>query len=196
MAHKFDVKNKKRLDNEKRRTVMPPFQTLERLGVKAGNTVADIGCGTGYFTIPAAQIAGVSSKIYAMDISMEMLEEVEKKALEAGLVNICGVKTEEYDLKADSRSVDFVILSNVFHEIEDKGKFIAEISRILKNGGTLAIVEWEKVSGEFGPPVEERLSYEEVADVLSKNGYTGIERHGIAVDFYGITAKYQNDTQS
>lgn len=189
MTHKFDVKNKKRLDNEKRRAVMPPFQTLERLGLKEGNTVADIGCGTGYFTIPAAEITGTSSKIYAMDISMEMLEEVEKKALEAGLTNIRGIKTDEYDLKVDNLSVDFIIMSNVLHEIEDKGKIIAEINRIHKNGGTLAIIEWEKIQGESGPPVDERLSYEDVAHMLSQNGYEIIEKHGIGADFYGITAR-------
>ncbi len=189
MTHKFDVKDKKRLDNEKRRAVMPPFQTLERLGLKEGNIVADIGCGIGYFTIPAAEIAGTSSKIYAMDISVEMLEEVEKRALEAGLTNIRGIKTDEYDLKVDNLSVDFIIVSNVLHEIEDKGKIIAEINRILKNGGTLAIIEWEKIQGEFGPPVEERLSHEDVANMLSQNGYESIERHGIGADFYGITAR-------
>lgn len=189
MTHKFDVKNKKRLDNEKRRAVMPPFQTLERLGLKEGNAVADIGCGTGYFTIPAAEIAGTASKIFAMDISMEMLEEVEKKALEAGLANIRGIKTDEYDLKLDNLSVDFIIISNVLHEIEDKGKMIAEINRIHKNGGTLAIIEWEKIQGESGPPVDERLSYEEVANMLSQNGYKYIEKYGIGSDFYGVTAR-------
>lgn len=189
MTHKFDVKDKKRLDNEKRRAVMPPFQTLERLGLKEGNIVADIGCGIGYFTIPAAEIAGTSSRIYAMDISMEMLEEVEKKALEAGLTNIRGIKTDEYDLKVDNLSVDFIIMSNVLHEIEDKDKIIAEINRILRNGGTLAIIEWEKIQGEFGPSVDERLSYEYVANMLSQNSYESIERYGIGTDFYGVTAR-------
>lgn len=131
----------------------------------------------------------MSSTMYAMDISMEMLEEVEKKALEAGLTNIRGIKTDEYDLKVDNLSVDFIIMSNVLHEIEDKGKIIAEINRIHKNGGMLAIIEWEKIQGESGPPVDERLSYEDVAHMLSQNGYESIEKHGIGADFYGITAR-------
>lgn len=189
MTHKFDAKDKKRLDNERRRAVMPPFQTLERLGLKKGDIVADIGCGTGYFTIPAVEVVGMSSRIYAMDISIEMLKEVEKKASEAGVTNIRGIKTDEYDLKVDDLSVDFIIMSNVLHEIEDKGKIIAEISRILKKGGTLAIVEWEKKQGEFGPPVDERLSFEDVASMLSQNSYESIERYVIGTDFFGITAR-------
>ncbi len=193
MSHKFDVKNKNRLDNENRRALMPPAATLERLGLKKGNTVADIGCGIGYFTLPAAEIAGASCLVYAMDISAEMLEEIERKALEAGLANIRGIKTDEYDLKADSLSVDFAIVSNVLHEIEDKDRFIAEINRILKPGGTLAVIEWEKVKvrGEYGPPVEERLSYEAAADLLSRSGYGKIERYGFGTDFYGVSAVRQ-----
>ncbi len=189
MTHKFNVMDKKRLDNEQRQTVMPPFKTLERLGLKKGKIVADIGCGIGYFAIPAAEIAGTSSKIYAMDISVEMLEEVERRALEAGVTNIYTIKTDEYDLKANNLAVDFVIMSNVLHEIEDKEKMIAELNRIHKNGGTLAIIEWEKIQGESGPPVGERLSYEEVTNILSKNGYESIEKHEMGTNFYGVTAR-------
>jgi ubiquinone/menaquinone biosynthesis C-methylase UbiE len=172
--HKFDAGNRHRLDNEKRRATMPPFETFERLGLRKGNAVADIGCGAGYFTIPAAEITGPHSKIYAMDISPEMLEEVEKKAMEAGLANVRGISTDEYDLKIGDEAVDFAIMSNVLHEIEDKGRIIAEINRILKKGGRLAIVEWAKIRGEYGPPPEERLSPEELEDMLSRSNFESI----------------------
>lgn len=122
MTHKFDKNSRQKLDNEKRRQVMPPFKTLEMLGFTGGVDMADIGCGIGYFSIPAAEIAGASSKIYALDISVEMLDEVEKRALEAGLSNIRNIKVDEYDLKLGAQSVGFAILSNVLHEIEDKKK--------------------------------------------------------------------------
>jgi ubiquinone/menaquinone biosynthesis C-methylase UbiE len=189
LTHKFDAKNKKRLDTEERRAVMPPHKTLERFGLREGNTVADIGCGTGYFTIPAAEIAGAAANVFAMDISMEMLEEVEKKALEAGITNIREIRTDEYDLKVDNLSADFIIVSNVLHEIKDKSKFISEINRIQKIGGILAIIEWEKRQGEPGPPVEEGLSYEDLSIILSQNEYKINERHCIGAYFYGITAR-------
>ena len=75
MTHKFDAKNRHKLDNPKRREMLPPEKTLIRLGLKQGDIVADIGCGIGYFTIPAANIVGDSGKVFAMDISPEMLEE-------------------------------------------------------------------------------------------------------------------------
>jgi len=189
LTHKFDKNNRHKLDNEKRRQVMPPLKTLEMLGFVGGVDMADIGCGIGYFSIPAAEIAGTSSKIYALDISIEMLDEVEKRALEAGLSNIRNIMVDEYDLKLGDQSVGFAIISNVLHEIEDKKRYVSEICRILQNGGILAIIEWEKIEGESGPPVEHRVSYEEVSELLSQNGFENIMKYCIGQDYYGITAK-------
>jgi ubiquinone/menaquinone biosynthesis C-methylase UbiE len=188
LTHKFNKNNRHKLDNEQRRQVMPPVKTLEMLGFTSGVDMADIGCGIGYFSIPAAEIAGASSKIYAMDITVEMLDEVEKKALEAGLSNIHNIMVDEYDLKLDDQSVGFALLSNVLHEIGDKKRYLSEICRILRNGGKLAIIEWAKIDGESGPPVEHRISYEEVAELFSKNGFENFMKFSIGQDFYGITA--------
>ena len=188
MTHKFDKNNRHKLDNEKRHKVMPPFRTLEMLGFVGGVDMADIGCGIGYFSIPAAEIAGDSSKIYALDVSVEMLDEVEKRALEAGLSNIRNIKVDEYDLKLGAQSVGFAILSNVLHEIEDKKRYVSEISRIIQNGGKLAIIEWEKIDGESGPPIEHRISYEEVSELLLENEFQNFIKFSIGQDFYGITA--------
>ena len=188
MTHKFNINNKHKLDNEKRREMMPPVKTLEVLGLTGGVDMADIGCGIGYFTIPAAVIMGASSKIYALDVSVEMLDEVEKRALEAGLSNICNIKVDEYDLKLEDKSVDFAILSNVLHEIEDKKRYLCEIYRILRSGGTLAIIEWKKIDGESGPPIEHRISYVETADLLCENRFENIVKLNVAQDHYGVTA--------
>ena len=79
MSHKFDAKNKHKLDNETRRKMLPPEQTLLSLGLKEGDIMADIGCGIGYFAVPASKIVGKSGKVFAMDILPEMLEEVHVK---------------------------------------------------------------------------------------------------------------------
>lgn len=189
MTHKFDKNNRHKLDNEKRRADMPPLKTLEMLGYDGSTDMADIGCGIGYFSIPAAELAVASSKIYALDVSVEMLEEVEKRALEAGLTNIRNITVEEYDLKLEDEAVGYAILSNVLHEIEDKKRYVAEIRRILKNEGILAIIEWVKTEGESGPPAAHRISHEELSQLLSDNGFDIMESHSIGKEHYGITAR-------
>lgn len=163
--HKFKAKNRKKLDNEWRRKIMPPKETLEKLGLTKHDIVADIGCGIGYFTIPASEIG---DKVYAMDISNEMLEDVKEKCKELNIDNVEIVKTEEYDLKIPNEYVSFSILVNVLHEIEDKKRLLKEIIRISKKGSKIAIIEWDKKVTEMGPPVDHRLSKEDIANLFSE----------------------------
>ena len=99
MTHKFEPKNKNKLDNEWRRQNIPPLPTLEKLGLSSTDIVGDIGCGIGYFSISAAEMINSHNKVYALDTSEEMLTEVEKRASVADVSNIVTIKTSEYNLK-------------------------------------------------------------------------------------------------
>jgi len=188
MAHKFDPINIKSLDNEWRRQNIPPFPTLEKLGLTSTDIVADIGCGVGYFTIPAAGILESENKVYALDTSDQMLEEVKKRMSAANATNIIVIKTSEYDLKLPDESVTFALLVNVLHEIEDKTQFITEVRRILKPEGKIAIIEWEKENMEMGPPKEDRIGKVETAALLKSFGMTAGGTIQLANVFYGLIA--------
>lgn len=189
MTHKFDAKNKHKLDNEQRKELLPPEQTLISLGLEEGAIVADIGCGIGYFTIPASKIVGESGKILAMDILPEMLSDVEVKINEDNISNIELVLTEENDLKVEDNKVTFAFISLVLHEANEKEKFISEIKRIISPEGKIAIVEWEKVSSEFGPPIDHRLDRIYLTKMLDSLGFSNISTIDIGVNFYGIIAQ-------
>ncbi|MDR3583982.1 MAG: methyltransferase domain-containing protein [Desulfosporosinus sp.] len=188
MVHKFNPANKKKLDDPWRRENLPPIPTLEKLGLISGDTMADLGCGIGYFTIPAAEIVRESYKVFALDTSEEMLAEVEKRAVLAGLSNVVTVKTEEYDLMLPNESVSFALMVNVLHEIENKEKFLQEAHRLLKSTGKIAVVDWEKKLTEFGPPIDHRISIDEVRDMLERIGYKLIKDMQLAEVFYGLVA--------
>lgn len=189
MAHKFDVKNKHNLDNEKRREILPPFKILDSMGLKEGDTMADIGCGIGYFTFPASEIVGKSGKVLAMDISTEMLKEVDKKAEEKNISNIVTVHTAENDFKIQSGSVDFAFISNVLHEAEDKEEFISEVNRIITNDGRIGVIEWQKAESDFGPPLEHRLDEEYVNNLLQGIEFKNINIKRIGEYFYAVTGE-------
>jgi ubiquinone/menaquinone biosynthesis C-methylase UbiE len=99
---------------------------------KEGVDLADIGCGIGYFTIPVAKIGGNSAKIFAVDVSQIMLQEVENRANEASINNIITIKSDEYKFNLKSDSVSFVLISLVLHEIDEKEMFIKEATETLK----------------------------------------------------------------
>ncbi|WDC84848.1 class I SAM-dependent methyltransferase [Caloramator sp. mosi_1] len=149
--HKFNPMNAQKLDNPTRRKYMPPYKTLENFGLKRngkGNFL-DIGCGIGYFTIPAAKIL-TNGKAIGIDISDEMIEIAKDKSF--GIENIEYKRCDEYVFPIDSDFADYVMLSNVLHEIQDKSRYINEIRRVLKNGGRVFVIEWRKIDTNYGPP--------------------------------------------
>lgn len=189
MTHKFDVKNKHKLDNAKRRELLPPEKTLVSLGLHEGDVMADIGCGIGYFTISASKIVGDSGKIFAIDILPEMLQEVEIKVKENNISNIKTILTEENDLKLREGTITIAFISNVLHEAENKEEFISEIKRSLSFQGRIAIVEWQKINSEFGPPIEHRIDKLDLIKTLDELGFSNISTMDIGENFYGLIAQ-------
>lgn len=185
MVHKFNPNSKKKLDDEWRRENLPPVETLKKLGLETSDSVADIGCGIGYFTIPAARLIG-NNNAYALDTSPEMLEEVELRSNAAGLNNIKIVKTEELDLIIPDESVSFGLMVNVIHEIADKNQFLKESSRIIRPGGKLVIIDWEKGETEMGPPVDHRIGTEELTAMLKEIDFECQETMKFTENFYGL----------
>jgi len=189
MTHKFDAKNKHKLDNEKRRELLPPDETLIKLGLHEGDVMADIGCGIGYFTIPASKIVGDSGNIFAMDISPEMLQDVGIKIKSNTISNIEIILTEENDLKLEDNKITFAFISTVLHEADEKENFLNEIKRIISPKGRIAIVEWQKINSEFGPPIEHRLDKVDLIKILDTVGFSDISTIDIGENFYGLIAQ-------
>lgn len=189
MSHKFNPDHKSKLDNEWRRQLMPPTETLKKLGLAAEDSVADVGCGIGYFSIPAAEIIDHKNTVYALDISPEMLQTVKENAQRAGVENVITIQTGEYDLKLPDAAVSFALAVNIIHEVEDHSRFLREIKRILQKQGKLAIIDWEKKPMTMGPPTAHRISADEMLSLLRENGFIIIGQQVIGEMFYTIQAR-------
>lgn len=179
----------KKLDNPERRAALPPGETLVRLGLGRGMKFLDAGCGVGFFTLPAARIVGEDAKVYAADVSVEMLDILSDKAEAAGLSNIETVLSSEYDMKIGGEPVDFVFCCNVLHEIDDQARFARELARMVAPGGTLAVIEWKKKKSEKGPRVDERISFDELKEMLEGSGLSAVRQTDVNPDLYGVTAR-------
>jgi ubiquinone/menaquinone biosynthesis C-methylase UbiE len=188
MAHKFDPKQMDKLDNPQRRQTMPPAETLVKLGLKAGDIVADIGCGIGYFSFPAAGIVGPRGKVYAADTSEVMQAELKKKLSAHPLDNLEIIASAEYEPGIPLNSSTFAFMSNVLHEVDDKGKFLRQVHGILKAAGKIAVIDWEKREMPQGPPLQHRLDKKEVEALLLENGFTAVRTLQLTEDFYAVTA--------
>jgi len=183
MPHKFDPSKKEVLDARERRKILPPEETLRKAGIREGISFADIGCGVGYFSIPASRMVG-KGKVYAIDIQRRMLEQLKKE----DIGNIEVVESSEEEIPLASGSADLALMADVLHELEGEGT-LREAHRILKPNGRLAVVDWKKEeSGGWGPPLEERLSLAEAEERLEKAGFAVVERFEVPPYHFGIIA--------
>lgn len=192
MVHKFDVNNKNKLNNPKRKEMLPVNETLSVIGLKTGDKFADIGCGIGYFSIPAAEVIGSKGTVYALDVKKEMIEELDKKIEENKLENIRTVITDEYDFKLEDNSVSYAFMCTVLHEIEDRIKFINETKRILVDGGKIAVVEWIKKENSWGPQFSHRVDSSDIKKELKNCGFEEIYYVELNEYFYIVTGTLLN----
>jgi demethylmenaquinone methyltransferase/2-methoxy-6-polyprenyl-1,4-benzoquinol methylase len=123
-----------------RRWLMNPVKTLQGADIQPGQTVLEVGCGTGFFTIPAAELIGDQGCLVAMDALSDYTKRVSKKVQAAGLVNVRVVKRDALDTGLDAASIDKVLLFGVipFPSLP-LNRLLPEMHRILKTEGTLAV---------------------------------------------------------
>jgi ubiquinone/menaquinone biosynthesis C-methylase UbiE len=175
----FSVCDAHKLDDPERLKWLPPIEVIGSLELHAGMSVADIGAGTGYFTLPIARAAGSGGKVHAVDFQTGMLDLLGKKLLEPDApTNISLVHGTATHTTLPDKCVDFVFLANVWHEVDDHALVLKEAARLLRKNGRLAILDWRpNVQQPPGPPLEHRKSATTVAENLNLNGWN-VERSG------------------
>ncbi|MGH2505303.1 MAG: class I SAM-dependent methyltransferase [Ktedonobacterales bacterium] len=194
MPQRFDIRKRQRLLSEEREAALQPEKLLRDLGLSEGMTFADIGCGPGFFTIPAAKIVGEHGHALAADIQGEMLSTVRSRALEHGLSNVRIVKTNDREIPIAPGSCDYALLAFTLHEIEHRASFLHRAARTLKPGGRMIIIEWDKAQGPIGPPLEDRITPEELAADAQAAGLRQMEERTLASDQY--LRVYEQHTQA
>lgn len=171
MAHKFDPKNMDRLIDPGRDAWQPREAVMAALGLQAGETLVDIGCGPGFFAVFAARVVGPAGKVYAVDISLEMLMRLGQLLYAEGLANVQPVLSRETNIPLPDGCADAALLANVLHEAEDRLALLAEARRLVRPGGRLLVVDWRCEPMPHGPPLEERMDPADVAEEAAAAGW-------------------------
>jgi len=173
-----------KLDDPKRLEELKPLDTLLRIGLQDNHVLCDVGAGTGIFTIPAALYT--KQVVWALEIDKEMLGVIATKARQNGLTNIRLLEVRNDSLAIDDETVDIALMVTVLHEIDDKSRILEEVKRILKPGGKLAVIEFNKRQAAPGPPMAIRLAQEEVAELLIKKGFAEKDSFELGANLYGV----------
>lgn len=155
-----------------------PSYNIEQLSLQSGAKVADLGCGSGFYSMALARAVGDKGKVYAVDVQKGLLERVKKEAVTEGLHNvevIWGDVEKNGGTKLRDESVDAVISANLLFQIEHKNDFALEIKRILKKDGKLLLIDWNGSFGGMGPEHTNVVGRRAGEELFEKNGFA-IER--------------------
>ena len=158
-------------DETLRRRWQSPEAILADIGLDSGCIFMDIGCGTGFFTIPAAQIVGKRGKVYAVDIDAWAIGQLKRKTVKKGLKNLCLKVGPAEETVFCEACADFVFYGIVLHDFNDPAKVLANAKRMLKPTGRLVDLDWKKKPMAFGPPSRIRFSEQQAAELIKSAGF-------------------------
>jgi ubiquinone/menaquinone biosynthesis C-methylase UbiE len=160
------------LNSPERVRVTRPAELLREAGARPGDTIVDVGCGPGFLTLPAAQLAGPTGRVVGVDTESRMREYVVHAARKAGLENVTAVPPDEAARLA--AGVARVVAAGLFlHDLAaaERDAALAEMHRLCAPGGRLLTIEWVAPGGLDGPSTETRFSALDLAALLRRNGF-------------------------
>lgn len=168
--HIFKPEHADKLMSEERKKSFPADSIINKMEIKKTDVVADFGAGNGYFTIPIAQ--HTEETVYAIDAEPKMLDLLKESSDQIGIDTIQRITAAIEDTPIDDASVDKVLISRTIHHAPSVENTLKEIKRILKQDGSLYIIEFHKDASIEGPPMEMRISPDEMIQSLQNVGYT------------------------
>lgn len=176
MQHRFDdpARYAKSFDDPSRDAWQMPERVIEALKLSANASVADIGAGTGYFSLRLAS-AVPTGTVYAVDVEPSMLEHIKKRTTEGHVPNVVTVLAAANSPNVP-KSVDAVLVVDTYHHIPNRVSYFRDLRKSLTSSGRVAIVDFRKDSPE-GPPPEFRFEADEITREMLQAGFTLDAKH-------------------
>ena len=179
-----------RMESPDRVEWQKPEKVVDYLSINKGDTVADIGAGSGYFTVLFSKRVGDNGKVYAVDIEKGMIEYIEKRAQKEGLNNMNYVLAKPDDPLLPKSSVDLIFICDTYHHIEKRGNYLKILKDVLKKDGRLVIVDFHTVKTPVGPPLGMRIPKEKtVKEILSAGFKAEAEYFFLPYQYFLIFSK-------
>ncbi|HYB97362.1 MAG TPA: class I SAM-dependent methyltransferase [Vicinamibacterales bacterium] len=135
-----------------------PDQIMDAMAIADASVVADIGAGSGWFTIRLARRVGPRGLVYAEDVQKEMINAISRRVSREGFNNVKGVLGLNNDPLLPAASLDAALMVDAYHEVQDRVAMLSNIAKALKPQGRLGIVDFKLEGTGPGPDIEERVS--------------------------------------
>ncbi len=165
------------LEDPKRDAYQKPHEVIHALNLKSGEVIADIGAGSGYFTFHLARHVGDKGKVYAVDVSPEMILHVNRRIREQKANNVVTLLADPDDPLLPDRSVNRFFFSDSWHHIDNQTKYLALMKRMLKPGGEVVMIDFHKKELPVGPPMQMKIAREDLIKQMESGGYRLTKEH-------------------
>jgi ubiquinone/menaquinone biosynthesis C-methylase UbiE len=166
----------KALEDPARDAYQKPHEVVEALGLKAGEIIADIGAGSGYFTLRLAHHVGPSGHVYGVDVSPDMIRHLNERIRDGGLLNVSTILARPDDPLLP-QPVDRFVVVDVWHHIDDQPKYLALMKKLLKPGGQVVMIDFHKRDLPVGPPLAMKISREDLIAQMETHGFRVAREH-------------------
>jgi predicted methyltransferase len=167
-----------------------PDRIMDALGIADASKVADVGAGSGWFTIRLARRVGPQGLVYAEDVQQEMLNAISRRVQREGLANVRPVLGRGADPRLPPGSLDVVLIVDAYHEIEDRVTLLSNVALSLKPQGRVGVVDFRLEGGGPGPDLDERVDPEVVVADARRAGLRMVARESfLPYQYFLIFAK-------
>ncbi len=156
--------------DEARRKWQDPEAILADIGLKTGMTFIDVGCGGGFFTLPAAVMAGENGKVYGIDANARSVADLEALAARQNLGNISVATGKAEEMVLCRECADIVFFGIALHDFQEPARVLANARKMVQPSGILANLDWDKES-VMGPPAHIRFSREKATRLIEAAGF-------------------------
>ena len=151
-----------RLEDPMRDAYQKPQEVVKALNIKEGEVIADIGAGSGYFTVRLARPVRETGRIYAVDVSPDMIRHLNRRIRDLNLRNVVTVLCAPDDPLLADASVNRFFICDTWHHVGGHAKYLALVKRMLKPGGQVIMVDFKKAKTPVGPPMEIRIDRDDL----------------------------------
>jgi arsenite methyltransferase len=178
-----------RLEAPMRDAYQKPQDVIKALNLKEGEVIADIGAGSGYFTVRLARAVGEKGRIFAVDMSPDMIVHLNRRIRDLNLTNVVTILCAPDDPLLADASVNRFFICDTWHHINGHAKYLALLKKMLKPGGEVIIVDFKKATTPVGPPMEIRIGREDLVREMEASGFRLATEHKILEYQYFLVFK-------
>jgi ubiquinone/menaquinone biosynthesis C-methylase UbiE len=165
------------LEDPRRDAYQKPEEVVRALALKPGETIADIGSGSGYFALRFAAPLGDAGRVLAVDIDPEMVRYLNRRARDAGIRNVQTILAEADDPLLPDASVDRFVVVDTWHHIEKQAEYLALMKKMLRPGGQIVMIDYQKRELPVGPPLDIKIAREDLIHQLDAAGFQLAKEH-------------------